>query len=312
MDPSNFDRITRVLARGVTRRGVFGLAGGLAALKSGRVLGAQLGPPACGQAGAVCTMLSGCCEGFTCVTSTINVNYGVCATGGDGGTVAGTTSLVSPFSEGAEQAVAPAATDTSTTTDPQAEREAEIAERKARKDAHQNKIQLRRDEQRDRQDEKKDDRQLERGPKLQLELFNHGGNGGTETLKVTNLDGQNAVLTRIEPLGSPSDGSPLTTSQFTLAKGESCLFVSGVLSDATDDEFGWLPTPFCSNVDGDGILVRAARSSNSENHDYEIFCDGSSIVRFGVGNGKKRKKQGNRKSRKKSKGKAKGKGRKGK
>ncbi len=118
MDGREFDN----LAKRITRRGFLAAAGvaGAFALRSARA--AQVGPATCGQSGDVCTMMLGCCSGFTCVTSAINVNYGVCVSGGNGGRVSTGTGLISPFSDGIEQEIAamqsdPAFTGSGTTTD---------------------------------------------------------------------------------------------------------------------------------------------------------------------------------------------------
>ena len=285
MNGSKFDRLTRTLARGVSRRGILVTAGALALGKGQPSIAAQLTPSTCAAAGEVCTLMRGCCDALTCVTSAINTNYGVCVPG-DGGTVAIGTTLISPFSEGAQQEVAALAADattdttstTTTATDLEAEREARIAEKKARKDDQRNDQQLRKQSQETEQRDRREDRRLardaqrlardaRRGPRLQLQLFNPGGASGLEQLKVTNRDDGNVFLTRIEPLLLPKSGVSLELPQFELSPGESFLFLSGIVSDATEDQIGWISQVVCTDTSGDGFLVNAALTVDSENFD---------------------------------------------
>jgi hypothetical protein len=99
-------------------------------------------------------------------------------------------------------------------------------------------------------------------------------------VKVTNRDTVNVVLTRIEPKLDPASGTPLTTPQFTLAPGKSCLFISGLSpAEPTVDEFRWFSQRICpTNDSGDGFLVKAAHSSNSANHDFVILCDAAAAL----------------------------------
>ena len=317
MDGSKFDRLTCALAKLSNRRALLALLG-VAAIGVGQraATGTQLGPATCGSQGDVCTLLLGCCSGFTCVTSGTNTSYGICVTG-SGGMMAASSSLISPHSETLDQEVAALAANVAaieadtTATDLQAERDARIAEIKARKDTKRSKRKTRLDTKRStlrtRRDDKKERRRAAdptptrtattrsstntstrtptptpQVPKLQLELFLtladvEGEEDGTviETVKVTNQDTVNVVLTRIEPKLDPSDGTPLTTPEFTLGPGKSYLFVSGLpVVDATADRFRWWEPLICSSdVSGDGFLVKAAHSSNSANHDFVILCD---------------------------------------
>jgi hypothetical protein len=295
MDDNDFDRFARTFARIVSRRGVLAAAGALAAGFADRsARAAQLVPSTCGAEGQVCTLLMGCCSGFTCATSVINTNYGVCVPG-DGGTVTVGTTLISPGSEEAAQEVAALATDattstsSTTTTDPEADREARQAEKQARKTDRKNKQETRRSTRKTNRQTQRNERLLRRGPRLGLELI-ISSEDDTETVRVTNLADSAAVLNRIEPLLSPRDGVSLTTAQFTLAPGDSYLFVSGAgVIDPTDDEYDWLGVPVCSSaVDGDGFLIQASYSTDLENHDYVIYCDGK------TGSGKRRRKSNRR------------------
>jgi hypothetical protein len=277
MDANNFDQFTRALARRIPRRGLFALAGGLAALQGRGIARAQLAP-SCGQAGAVCTMLSGCCEGFTCVTSTINVNYGVCAAGGTGGTVAGTSSLISPLADGAAQQVAGATTtDTSSTstTDPQAEKQARIDQHKARKDAHRSQIQSRRNTQQTKRDDHKAQRQLNRAPQLDISLTLPSSNNGSdpEVVKVKNNTNDSVFISEIHRLKDETDR---TSSNKTLNSGDAYFFLSGLPNGTTvhDDENLWLNQYVCADPE-DGFVITAAQTSSSTNHEYTVLCDGT-------------------------------------
>ena len=168
MDGARFDRLTRALAKLSTRRALFAVAGVAAAGVGQRVAtGTQLGPATCGSAGDVCTLLLGCCSGFTCVTSGTNTSYGVCVTG-TGGMMPASSSLISPHSETIEQevvalaeTVAAVEADTSA-TDLQAARDARIAEIKARKDAKRSKRKSRLDTKRSNQQTRRDEQQNRR------------------------------------------------------------------------------------------------------------------------------------------------------
>jgi hypothetical protein len=302
MNASNFDRFTRAFARPASRRGVLAVAGGFLALRRSESDAAQLSPDSCASTGEVCTLLYGCCSGLSCATSAINPSYGVCIPG-DGGTVSTGTALVVPFDEGDSTAAQPTVDDTSTstTTDPQAEREQQIAERKARRDTHRNKIDLRKDQQQDKKEDQQDKRELARGPELEFRLTLEGD---VDSLKVFNRDNQTVVLNKIGSILTTSEETKLTTP-VQLSDGESYLFISGKLSDQGTSRFEWASRRVCDTT-GDGFVVTAAFSSNSDNFDYEILCDGPSIVLFdhpdkknkgnngNNTNGKNRKRQGNK------------------
>lgn len=297
MDAARFDYLTRRLGAGRTRRQVFAALGGLAALSLQRVRGAQLGPPPCGSAGAVCTMLAGCCDGLTCVTSAINTNYGVCVSGGSGGTVASGTSLVSPYSESAQATGAvdaPASTttttttgSTTTTTDPKAERQAKLQERRSRRSSRRNKVKSRRTtrsaSRKTRRDDAAEAAVLAAGPQLDFDYFvkslvTDGVQTDTyEELRVTNVSDYSAILTMVKELGDTSAGSALSK---TLASGASYGLVSGLPNGDSlgSDQFWWLNLDVCADkhdTSNRGWIVKAAFSSEVENRTYTILCDGT-------------------------------------
>ena len=138
MDGAKFDQLVRALSTVHTRRrmmAIFGAAAGMMGQQVAR--GAQLTAATCGEEGAVCTLVFGCCDGLSCVTSAINTSYGICVPG-DGGMVSTGSTLISPFSETAVEDVTALmpTTSSASTTDPQAEREAHIAEIRDRKSAN--------------------------------------------------------------------------------------------------------------------------------------------------------------------------------
>jgi hypothetical protein len=334
MNDVMFDRLARAFPTTVSRRGLVALLSAFTGMLGQRVArGSQLGPSTCGDQGAVCTLLAGCCDGLTCATSAINTSYGICVPGEGGMTSTGTT-LISPFSETAvEDATAllqtvPAAT----TTDPQAEREARIAEIRARKDtkrskrktrldSHRTTVQTRKDanrtEKRNRQLEAREAEEAALGPQLQLDLvLSEEDDPKTtttddevfvDTVKVTNLDDVDIVLTRIESVLAPKDGISLTTSpsRFTLAPGESYFFVAGLTTaDPTDARFDWTTEVACEEIPspGAGYLVKAAFSVNADNHNFAILCGGPPTVSFvdapAETSGRKRKRKNQQKKKK--------------
>ncbi|MFN8660573.1 MAG: hypothetical protein U0075_01690 [Thermomicrobiales bacterium] len=265
---------------------------------------AQLGPPSCGTAGKVCTMLAGCCEGLTCVTSAINTNYGVCVSGGDGGTVASGTSLVSPFSESAQATgtvdsptsststttstgTTTTGTSTTTTTDPKAERQAKLQERRSRRSTRRNKIQSRRNTKATSRKTRREDANkaevLAAGPELEFDYFvkeptGSGPQEPYEELLVTNVSDFSAILSSVKLIGDKSSGTSLSGKSVT--SGDSFGLVSGLLNGdkLSSDQFWWAQDDVCQNVPDPasrGWIVKAAFSGEAENRTYTILCDGS-------------------------------------
>ncbi len=173
MDDAKFDRLARALEKTGNRRWLVALASGATGILAQRgVRGAQLGPATCGEQGAVCTLITGCCSGLTCATSAINTGYGICVPG-EGGMVSTGTTLVSPFSETAVEDVTDLvqAAPTAPAIDPRAERQARLAELRARKDARRTRektrLDTRRTEAQTRQEEKRARQQTRKEEKLE-------------------------------------------------------------------------------------------------------------------------------------------------
>jgi hypothetical protein len=148
-----FDRLTRRLAGITSRRQGLAALGALAASCLHPTQAAtQLEVAGCGAAGAVCTMIKGCCDGLVCATSMINPNYGVCIAG-EGEQVAVTTQLVVPESDGvmAKLAAELAETETDGATADQAvaaqrsDQDTRRSTHRTRKDAKRSKKRSRRD-----------------------------------------------------------------------------------------------------------------------------------------------------------------------
>jgi hypothetical protein len=249
-------------------------------------------------------MLAGCCDGLTCVTSAINTNYGVCVSGGNGGTVASGTSLVSPFSESAQgtgtvdspststttsttgTTTTGTTTSTTSTTDPKAERQAKLQERRSRRSTRRNKIQSRRTTKATTRKTRRDDAAeaalLAAGPELEFDYFvleptENGPQQAYEELRVTNVSKFSATLTSVRLYEDKRTGSSF---EQTLASGSSFGLVSGLPNgdDLDSDQLWWLNLDVCVGVEDStahGWIVKAAFSSEVENRTYTILCDGS-------------------------------------
>ena len=141
MTDSSFDRITRLLAGSRSRRQMLAALGALAAARLRPAHAAsQIEIPACGEAGAVCTPIAGCCSGLVCATSTLNPAYGVCVTG-EGDMLPVTNDLVVPGSEGITEELAgqasEAAADATEGESLLAAQEAEIQSRRTARNTRQ-------------------------------------------------------------------------------------------------------------------------------------------------------------------------------
>ena len=273
MDDCQFDQLARILARGLSRRGLFTVALILGGWEGRDASAAQLTPPSCGQLGGACTLLFACCSGLTCVTSTLNPSYGVCVTG-TGGMMAAASGVVAP-SEDLAQQLAPvvAAQAAAPPVDPQAERDQRIAEKKARKSAKKSR-------QKSRRSTSKNNRQTRRSggnrrADLQLNFLDPTSKR-PETVRVRNLDNESVLLTSIESTQQPGI---FRTLNLTLAAGQTYLLSSDVTeSDADADpeeEMVWTEKKVCRGAD-DGITLRARVSSSSSSFDFTTTCpDGS-------------------------------------
>jgi hypothetical protein len=318
MDGGKVDRLARVFEKTVSRRWLVALAGVvIGMLRQQLARGSQLGPPTCREQGAVCTLLSGCCNGLTCATSAINTSYGICVPGERGMVSTGTT-LISPFSDTAVEEISALVQTASTVpaTDLQAERDARIAEIRARKDAKGSKRKTRSETKRSTQQTRKDERRTRQpevsetevsapkpthvvstpgptpkaaaleptpqvdalGPTLEFQLINPGGSTtGMETLRVRNLDEASVLLAKIESVLHPDDNN---ATNRTVPPGGSFNYYSGTLEDISDqDEQAWITKLICSGSAGAGFRVTVGAEGDSVNERHVILCDGPSQIR---------------------------------
>lgn len=315
VDASIFDSIARILARVFSRRALLTALGGFPLVRLPHTLGAQLSPATCGASGDVCTRIAGCCSGLTCVTSAINVNYGVCIAGG-GGTVSVGTSLISPFSEGVELEIAAllnsaALTETTSTssatestTTKKERRDVRIAENKAIQDARKAEAQLRRDQQkldsRNRRRSRSGTQSLSTVPRLQLELFFTNNPEEPEIVRLTNLNSVSVTVSEIKSI-PPLEGIQLSPP-YELGAGKNFLFVSGVpnhLQGIVDNRYAWVGAQICGAASGDGFSVFAGFSSDSVNNEYVIMCDQTVV---GANNRKPKKRKMSKSKNKKRSG----------
>jgi hypothetical protein len=276
MDDAKFDRLAQALSKILTRRGVIAVAGAVAGMMDHRAARAlQIVPATCGEEGAVCTLVAGCCDGLTCVTSAINTGYGICVPG-EGGMVSSGTTLISPFGESAVDEATALLQDASngSATDFLADREARIADARARRDANQAARRSRLDARRSAKHTS--NLKFHFGPRLKLELTTSTRDGKqVDTVEATNRGDTSLVLTRIASLLAPEDGTSLTTdpSKFTLTPGESYFFVAGqTVADPTETKLNWTDRAACDGSLGAGYLVEAALTVDSKNKDFEILC----------------------------------------
>jgi hypothetical protein len=287
MDAAKFARLARGFAKTLNRRRmVAGTSVWLGLLGQREASAFQLGTGACAELGAVCTLISGCCDGLTCVTSAINTSYGLCVPG-DGGMVSTGTTLISPFSETAFEEVSALMETAPTTpsTDPRAERQAHLAEVRAREKTRRSERKTRLNT---RRSSKSDGGHKQHSrPRLKLELQFSEANGDgelagaqmvpIEIVRATNHDDVDVVLTRIESIENTVLGVDLTAPQFTLGPGDSYSFVSGLpteeVAHAGKDRFQWLDRIACDgSIEREGYRVRAAFSRGQENREFVVFC----------------------------------------
>ena len=294
MDAARFARLAREFAKTLNRRRlVTGTSALLAMLSQRDATAFQLGTAACAELGAVCTLVSRCCDGLTCVTSAINTSYGLCVPG-DGGMVSTGTTLISPFGETAVEEVRGLMETASTTpsTDPRADRQAQLAEVRAREKTRRIERKTRLDTKRGSKSDR--DHKGHSRPRLRLELRFSEANGDgelagaqmvpIEIVRATNHDDVDVVLTRIEAIEDAVLGVDLTTPQFALGPGESYSFVSGLpteeVADAGNDRFQWLDRVTCDGtIEREGYRVKAAFSRGRENREFVVFCPGPRAAR---------------------------------
>src|SRR5215213_6937176 len=201
MNEDHFDRITRRLSGAFTRRGmVAGISGVLLTRATPASAASQIETAACGEAGAVCTQIKGCCSGLVCATSYTNPAYGVCVTG-EGDMLAVSDDIVVPGAEGITDELTQEVTDASAAaTDAESALDARATEMQSRQDTQRTRIQTHRAKVRSRKDSNRLSSgtndytdytdyldRLNRAPRLDLKWFhNADGTGESEILRVSN------------------------------------------------------------------------------------------------------------------------------
>src|SRR5215218_9642249 len=210
MTDHHFDRLARLLSSAGSRRQTLAALAALALTRPASASAAsQIETAACGEAGAVCTQIKGCCSGLVCATSYTNPAYGVCVTG-EGDMLAVSDDIVVPGAEGIEDELALEVTDASTSaTDAESALAAQVTDAQSRKDARRTRVQSHRTSVRSRKATHRlnsgtgnDLIDLDERPRLQLKWINNADGEGnpadTEILRVYNRDIVSVEISRIE------------------------------------------------------------------------------------------------------------------
>jgi hypothetical protein len=293
-----FDRIARTLSSAASRRQALAALGALALARAHPASAAsQIEISACGEAGAVCTPLKGCCSGLVCATSAINPAYGVCVTG-EGELLPVSDDLVVPGAEGIEaalaQQVSAAATGTTDVTSPRVKQGAEKASKSSkssRTDADPlststgstspgtttNTRHSDRATKRAARQTKRTTRKLNQEPRLELKLTtNDSTESEPEILRVHNRDDISVVISRVASLQPPHVDSDET---ITIPAGETHFLLSGEAATKAQkhmaDSSAWTEEEVCSPVDtvGEGIVLTVAHAGATRTHELEVLCD---------------------------------------
>src|SRR5215212_4328319 len=222
MTDEQFDRLTRVLSGSRSRRQALATLGALAAARLHATHAAQIQIAACGEAGAVCIPIKGCCEGLVCATSTINPAYGVCVTG-EGGMLPVSDSLVVPTGTGIQeelaQEVSAAAADATAAqsavsteaTDHQAQIDARRAKKDTRRSSRRSTNTTQRTTRRTNRSTRRTTEELNAIPELTVDFIDEvdpdptdpDDKGQPEIVRVRNEDSGSVVLSRIESTTQP-------------------------------------------------------------------------------------------------------------
>jgi hypothetical protein len=297
MNDQQFDQIVRMFSRVLSRRSVLVGAGGAFLARSRPAKAAsQIETAACGEAGAVCTQIKGCCSGLVCATSYTNPAYGVCVTG-EGDMLAVSDDIVVPGAEGVTDELAQLVTG-ATGTDAEtvlAEQEAEIQARKdarrlrnntqqtnrrgnrstrqSKRRSNNANQQLKRDGKRAALASDLDAERLNDRPRLLVKLSESLGPNKPEILSVWNRENVPVVVSRVE---SMKDRSVYDNTVVTIAAGDTYLFFSGAGIDEDKVKSGstvWAPDEeICTGVVGEGVRLTAAKQFATEKHRFKERC----------------------------------------
>jgi len=284
MTDHHFDRIARILSSAGSRRQTLAALAVLALTRPTSASAAsQIETAACGEAGAVCTQVKGCCSGLVCATSTINTTYGVCVTG-EGEMLPVSDDIVVPGAEGITDELAQEVTDASAgATDAESALDARATEMQSRQDARRTRIQTHRAKVRSRKDSNRLSSgtndytdyldRLNRAPRLDLKWFhNADGTGESEILRVSNLGSVSVEVLRIASLQT-RDALPLTIT-IPPEPGTWDLLSNSTEPDA-DGVTSWTRNDICPAAevdDGDGVYLTVRQLGATRSHQLEVRC----------------------------------------
>jgi hypothetical protein len=287
MTDYHFDRIARILSSAGSRRQTLAALAALALTRPTSASAAsQIETAACGEAGAVCTQVKGCCSGLVCATSYTNPAYGVCVTG-EGDMLAVSDDIVVPGAEGITDELAQEVTDASAgATDAESALDARATEMQSRQDARRTRIQTHRAKARSRKDSNRLSSgtndytdytdyldRLNRAPRLDLKWFhNADGTGESEILRVSNLGSVSVEVLRIASLQT-RDALPLTIT-IPPEPGTWDLLSNSTEPDA-DGVTSWTRNDICPAAeadDGDGVYLTVRQLGATRSHQLEVRC----------------------------------------
>jgi hypothetical protein len=289
MNDHPFDQVARLLSCAGSRRRALAAFGALVLARTTPASAAsQIETAACGEAGAVCTQIKGCCEGLVCATSYTNPAYGLCVSGeGDMLPVSG--DIVVPGAEGTEEELAQQVTGaTGTTTGGQdglAAQPAEIEARKAARatrrsnrrstrntqatrrrgnhgDTHEKKV-ANRDEKRTANRTARD---LRGAPHLKM-TFTSTDN--PERLRVQNREDVAVTISRVVSLKDPGVSKLVNIS---LEPGETHVLDSHSTAASTSEITVWTEEDVCPAGGGGGVALMAKKSGKSKTHRLTKSC----------------------------------------
>src|SRR5215213_8217137 len=284
MTDYQFDRLARILSSAGSRRQTLAALAALALTRPASASAAsQIETAACGEAGAVCTQIKGCCSGLVCATSTINTTYGVCVTG-EGEMLPVSDDIVVPGAEGITDVLAQEVTDASAgATDAESALDARATEMQSRQDARRTRIQTHRAKVRSRKDSNRLSSgtndytdyldRLNRAPRLDLKWFhNAAGTGESEILRVSNLGSVSVEVLRIASLQT-RDALPLIIT-IPPEPGTWDLLSNSTEPDA-DGVTSWTRNDICPAAevdDGDGVYLTVRQLGATRSHQLEVRC----------------------------------------
>ena len=291
MTDHGFDRIARLLSSAGSRRQALAALAALPLARAHPAFAAsQIETAACGEAGAVCTELKGCCSELVCATSYTNPAYGVCVAG-EGDMLPVSDDIVVPGAEGIEDELAQQVTDATVATADVPQTDSSLATQdadiQARKDArrsrkstqqsrrranhgdtHEKKL-ANQTEKRTAAQNKRDARALKRKPRIDLAFFEI--NDHLEILRVENRDDVSVVISSVESIKQPDVYSNQTV---TIAAGKTHRLLSGDKAQAAQptmqDSSVWSKEDVCPI--GDGIVLTVTKSVATKKHQFTVPC----------------------------------------